>query len=381
MWDDIIEYCSKLYCEAIAKYAIPPLLYSGICSKFVHYEDVNEFRYRLNIMLHWDFGYFKSALLKKVVNWLPLKGNILSTASSAALRGSFVQGRFYPPELLISELLVITEFQSIIKADDAMLGQLLIALEEGEMRVALVKAGKVNDSEKSRIRGYGAQYEDGRLSYQNLASVWTATHTVDNIPDHSRQAILSRFFTCRVFKKQFPAKMSHKEYTKFIDSDFEDEIVEWLYNIKHQQGEPDHKFSQKVIEYMDNHGFLPMMSPREIGDLRRMIIAHREAFHKDSVDTVANAMKPFLEQKGILTTSELIAQTIYENPTTIKSLEELTGKTKSTIFGHIKRLGAQKDTKMFPCGYYLGSNGKKPKKDNSFSKQLTKQFSKKGKDK
>jgi len=374
MWDELLNYCSKLYCPSIAKYAVPPLIYSGILTKFLKYEDVNEFRYRLNIMLHWDFGFFKSALLKKVTSWFPLQANVLSTASSAALRGSFVHGKFYPPELLISDILVITEFQSILNADDAMLGQLLVALEEGDMRIALVKAGKVSSSEINEIERYGAQFKEGRLIYQNHAPIWSATHTIDNLPDHSRQAVLSRFFICHIKRKEIPDSSATKDYTKYIDSALENEIMQWLYNVKEQDSKPDHKFTQRVIENMVNRNYLPRMTPREVGDIKRMILAHHEIFPHDTYSEVAKKMVPFVEQKGILTTSELIAQTIYQNPTTVKVLQEITGRTKSTVFGHLKRLGARYVNGTFPREYYLDSY---KKEEVGFSKELINIFSKK----
>ena len=104
MYNMVMNYFSILYSHGIAKKVVPILLYSSILQKFVHYEIPNNARYRLNVLFHWAHGWFKSSILKRFSGFLPIRNHDLTSSSAAALRGSFIDGKFYPPELLINDI-------------------------------------------------------------------------------------------------------------------------------------------------------------------------------------------------------------------------------------------------------------------------------------
>ena len=129
-------------------------------------------RYRLHILLNWEAGWFKSAILSFFRDLYGEGANNLTGSSPAALKGSFINGKFFPPELLISNIIVSSEFSSIIHSNDKeILSLLLIALEEGTVRNALVKGGNLNNGERQRIEEYEATFQDNRLCYQTHSTM------------------------------------------------------------------------------------------------------------------------------------------------------------------------------------------------------------------
>ena len=355
------------------------MLYSGVCQKWIKLEKTEPFRYRLNLMLHWQYGWFKSTLLEQVAGWFPFDANTLTSSSAAAIRGSFVEGQFFCPELLLSDLLVIGEFTSILKSDDETLGALLVALEEGFVRVALIKAGKATDKAKAQIKKYGGRFIDNRLEYRNKAVVWVATHTIDNIRDSMRDAFTSRFYTIHVPPSEIPLVAAWNDLTELQDIDFECEIGEWLDKIISKKSMPDHVFEGKVIKILKN-GYITdkvMRLPREVGDIRRMTLAHHEIFPKDGVGKVAIIMKHFLDSTaGTNTSREKIVLFIFQNPKSFKEIEGYTGLSKSNIFNHLKRMGAQK-VGHTPVKYFLDESVMKKKKTSAKKKSVKKRSVKK----
>ena len=353
MFDEIIKYFSKVYFPAIGKKVIPVIIYSAICQKWQKLEKKNRFRYRLNLMLQWESGYFKSSILEQVASFFPFKANMLTTGTAAAIRGSFNDGKFFPPELLISDVLIFPEFTAILNADKDVQGQILSAAEEANIRVALVKAGKMTDKTIEDIESYGAKVVDKRLVYRNKATLWTATHTIDSLSEFNRDALLSRFFMVQIKHLEIPKNLWKKDPRKHVNVPFEKEIAEWFDSIYLKRSKPDHEFCESVIAVLGN-GYVSEdePKPREGNDIRRMILAHHDMFPDEDNVTVAYIMMKHLDNQLAKTSREIIIDFIFHRPKTVKEITDFTGLKKSNIFNHLKRNSAL-STGSNPRKYYM----------------------------
>lgn len=364
MIDEIKEYFSDLYgCNAFAEIVLPPLMYSAITKKWIYLENTSPVRYRLNILFSWGFGFFKSTILKQVAAWCPFESSLVTTATSAALRGSFKDGEFYPPEFLINDLVVIPEFGGFA-GDDAVYGTMLTALEEGDVRISLVKGGNITDREKERMKSYGANYNDGRIEYRNKALVWAATHSIDGLNPRMREALLSRFFVIFVPPEDIPGDVAFRDPYMLQQSDVEIKASNWLDNLLKKNTKPDHIFAGKVINIFaaEIKESEQTVLPREVGDIRRMVLAHHDMFPSDTVDVVVGIIRPFLTNtsSGKQTTREKIVNLIYQNPLGIDEIHNITGFTKAAVFGHLNRTRAKRIGTR-PVKYYLDSAPSKVK--------------------
>ena len=353
MFDEIIKYFSKVYFPAVGKKVIPVIIYSAICQKWQKLEKKNRFRYRLNLMLQRESGYFKSSILEQVASFFPFKANMLTTGTAAAIRGSFNDGKFFPPELLISDVLIFPEFTAILNADKDVQGQILSAAEEANIRIALVKAGKMTPKTIEDIESYGAKVVDKRLVYRNKATLWTATHTIDSLSEFNRDALLSRFFMVQIQHTEIPKDLWLNDPRKHINVPFEKEIAEWFDEIYLKSSKPDHKFCESVIVLLGN-GYVSEdePKPREGNDIRRMILAHHDMFPDEDYNTVAHVMKKHLDNQVAKTSREIIIDLIFHKPRTVAKIMEITGLKKSNIFNHLKRNSAL-STGSNPRKYYM----------------------------
>jgi hypothetical protein len=354
IFDRLTAYFGRLYSPAIAAKCLRPLLYSGILQKWVHLEERNHFRYRLNVMLKWRHGWFKSSVLKQVAGWMPCNARALTASSSAAIRGSFRAGQFYVPELLLNDILIFPELTSVLRADDEVVAALLGALEEADVRVALVKAMDLTQEEERRLETYGARFEDQRLCYRNRATVWTATHTVDNIDDRLRDSLLSRFHVCTVRESEIPREAAWRDPSRLYDADLEQDVYQWLTGVFLRDSTPDHAFAAEVVARLQERFADVRKPPREVGDARRMALAHHELFPDHDAQATADVVAPFLEAEHALTTREIIANFIFQQPRTAKEIIRHANTSKSNVYNHMKRLGVSK-VGHNPTRYYLDS--------------------------
>ena len=348
------EYFSDLYFPAIGEYVIPILLYSGILQKHVKFEKSHNTRYRLNIILYWEAGFFKSSILKQVSPMFPSKARTVTSSSSAAIRGSFKDDKFFIPELLISDILVIPEFGQILAGDKEIVPTLLGASEEGDVRFAVVKGGNISDNEKKRIKEYGAKYEDGRLSYRSKSVIWIGTHTLSKISSFNKEALLSRFFMLEIKDKDIPLDAAWKNAKVNRNPEFEDELKSWLKKIYEEPSVPDHDFSDKVLEIVREKYVVSRKNPREVGDIRRIVLAHHEFFPNQPPEEVAHNIRKYCKSASYrkLSKKDTIHELILDNPISVIKIHEKTGISVSTIKSNLKRLKV-KSMDSHPKKYYL----------------------------
>ena len=311
-------------------------------------------------MLQWEYGFFKSTILKQIASWFPIDANFVSSASAAALRGSFNENKFFPPELLISDIMIFSELGSVIKSDKETVGQLLVAAEEADVRVAIVKGGNLSEMEKTKVREYGADIIDGRLCYRNSAVIWTATHQIDSLSEDNRDAFLSRFYLVQLDASDIPKKIAWQNPKHLLNPKLETKVADWLEKTYQAKTMPDHVFGDKTLEIIADKYINTRKRPREVGDIRRMIFAHHVLFPTDTEEEVAMIMKDFLNAKKGETSRDKIANFIYQHPRTAKEIATLTSLTTGTIFNHLKRLSAS-SIGSNPRKYYLDSAPKPTK--------------------
>ena len=285
--------------------------------------------------------------------------NNLTGSSAAALKGSFIDGKFFPPELLISNIIVSSEFSSIIHSNDKeILSLLLIALEEGTVRNALVKGGNLNDGERQRIEEYEATFQDNRLCYQTHSTMWAATHTTDTIEDENRLALLTRFFIPRLRESEIPPETAWKDPALFQNANLISQLKRWLMNLLAQPTEPDHFFAEDVLQQILGGKTTERVNPRIVGDICRMIFAHHELFPNQTPLEVATQMESFLigSESTKISQREKVIDFIDGFPHTMAEIIEATGVKKSTVMSIIKRDYALK-TGDSPIKYYFNTKG------------------------
>jgi hypothetical protein len=359
VYDRVERYVSELYCPAIAADVLPPLMYSGVLQQFVDREEDLSTRFRLNVMLQWPQGWFKSSILLRVASWFPFESNEVTGVSTAALRGSFVDKQFYVPEMLLSDLMVFPELTTVLKGDDETVAALLSALEEGVVRVVLIKAVRLNDAARREVARYGATFTGNRLRYRNRAIVWTATHTVDNVPPDLRDAFLARFHVCSVNPSSFPDDVAWHRPVDLVDRDFEQDVALWVDDLfPDDPVEPDVDFVKDVMDALKaRHRGRRGLLPRDVGNVDRMAYAHRVLFPADSVGVTARKLERFLGRPDIggRTTRERIANAIFRNPMSARDiLRAVPGLQKANLFGHLNRMKAR-HREGRPRHYYLDS--------------------------
>ncbi len=353
-WEEILKYFEKVYFPAIAHRVVPILLYSAAISQFVKYEKELHMRFRLNVMLNWKHGYVKSTLLDHIAELLPLRCRKLTASSSAAIRGSFVDNQIYVPELLLCDIMMFPEFTAIMKSDEDTIAALLVILEDADVSVALVKGGRASASEVKKLEALGAHFEHKRLMYRNQAIVWTATHTLDNIPDKLRDALLERWKIIYIPPSEIPEGFAYQDPTELRDTEYDIQIADTLKVMFSADRKPDLKFQRAVVNKLHPIWKDQEKSPRDIGDVRRVVLAHKylfpEATIDDTLEMILRLDKPF----STLTTRERIAELITKNPRTLQELLDQTGVSKNALYMSLKRLGALK-TGNRPSYYYLDS--------------------------
>ena len=354
MWDEMVGYLGKLWCPIMVEKAVLPLLYSAINVKFTPFEGPHSTRYRLNVMLQWESGWLKSTILNKIRSFFPFRAHLLTSSSAGALRGSFNDGKFYLPELLINDVLVVPEFVELLQDDKVLAKEFLNALEDAEVRCGLVKGGKVGDKEKKRIEECGGKFEDERLSYRSYCTIWSGTHTLDGITERSREALISRFHVVSIQPFEIPNDLAWKDPAELTDKDFELEIRAWLTKIYKNAAVPDVEFANDVVKKIKGEYLNERKHPREVGNLRRMAVAHKELFPEMGVVESANFLKRFFNVYAGLPSKEILASYIFNNPKTFNEIQTFTGLEKSNIFYHFKRLGV-KTQNCNPKRYYLDS--------------------------
>ena len=138
-------------------------------------------RLRRHLLFAWPPGWSKTAMLRPVRAIFGDRANWITTISDAVMRGSVSEDNmFIPPEVLVSDIMLIPDLVTLLTGSTAegVAGQLLPLLEEGFVRVALVKLGTKSAAEQIRtqMRDHEITIENGRMAYKTNAIMMAATH-------------------------------------------------------------------------------------------------------------------------------------------------------------------------------------------------------------
>lgn len=374
MFNDILDYFERLYFKPL-RYAIAMLLFSAVCAKWnlVCERDIfKRMRPRMNTLFTWAHSWFKSNVVGCLANLLPhydiedeyilpskRQGpfkffiNVTSNMSGAAFRGSFnASHEFYPPEIALSDIIVINELQTLTVSDDkSLFPTLLQVLEEGNIRIALIKAsGGDKAAIKAKAAKYGLGFVADRLVYDNRCSIWASTHTLDIMRPENRGALITRFVMMHLDETEISHERVDESPFYRVDLDKENQFKIWLSQVFARNENPDFEFGRRTqIEMnkkMDKYkrNWKDETNPREVNDWLRMYMAYHYIDPTLSEVEVANFIfggwirrhNPGLVQK------EVIGKLICKNPMTIKEIMDETGFNISTIMTCLSRLGAIK---------------------------------------
>ncbi len=346
MIDQIKQYFSDIYFDEIGMKVIPILLSSIILRGLMkRFPDIDErFRLRLNVLLFWERGWYKTAILKHVmrVSSHEIKINLLSQGSASALRGSFSEKKFIPPEFLISDVICALELAPLIGFDTENINILLTALEEGDVRVSLIKIP--NDAEaREEVEDYGAHLEDHRLSYRNRSVAFFATHTLDGvIPPMHRDAFLDRFMMCHIPPEKIERLKMFENWMEKIDVEFESRVRVWISDCIRNADRPN--IAENLNWLREYFPRSIVKTPRQLSDVTRLMIADKIMYPDSTNSERVRRMVVLLSNSGnyFPTPREMIADAIYNNPMTLPQLEVLTGTSKANVLGHCNRLKAEK---------------------------------------
>lgn len=342
------EYISHVFQPCMVKPA-RALLYSAVLLGLRPYEEELRRRFRLNVLLYWKAGWYKSSLASFMGRLLPsyLRFNEVLSASSAALRGSFVDGKFYPPEFIISDIILFPELASVVRTDEDMMGVLLSAMEEGVCRSLCVKNMKATASALNKVREYGADFEDGRLIFRNRSAIWACTHTLDVIPPKHLEAFTSRFVIVQIDDYEFDYELVKENPNEKYDIDKENElrneIAHAINNIR-----PDLDFAYDILSLSTLQ-----LTPREAGDFIRCALAVHSLCPGYTAVECLNEVEMMLGNTEILTPKEKVVRLIKNNPRSHEEICRLTGISKSNCYTILNRLKALKRRENGVLKYYL----------------------------
>jgi hypothetical protein len=225
----VVGYFKNLY-EIPGEVGASELMLS-LATLFLQRTNHFDGRIRKHVLLHWQHGWLKTTILLVMKDILPdfIKANYSTKVTEAALRGSVAGGRFYPPEIKVSDVVIYPELSSIMNAQDAeLVGNLLSALEEGRVRVSLVRFHELDEYGLQDAAKYGINVSEGRISYTTDVIVWAASHTLDNIVPSLRRAFLDRFSIVSIPQYLLTTKLASRIRRRQRDRNLEAELRQEL---------------------------------------------------------------------------------------------------------------------------------------------------------
>jgi len=330
----IVRYFSKIY-GIIGEVAVPQLLQSIALMKIANRYDL--LRLRKHVMLHWDPGWVKSTLLRHMTMFIPREftWTVETALSEAVVRGSAVESRgryrIIPP-VLVKDLVIIPELSTAIsKSRPEVVEMFLEGLESSIMTVRLVKLARALDRTENReiLEQLGIEIVDNNtaIRYRPKATVWTATHTLDNLPRAHQQAFLDRFTIVKISRKLLDKDLL-RIYDGLLnrDVDYEKQLVQEFQELLDTISFTDddfkyvHQVVKEFIVSLREEGF--PLSPRDCSELLRTAIATnilvaQSPAPKPVLWSALEQMIPHLERKTLL---EKIAEALRNKPMTIDEI-------------------------------------------------------------
>lgn len=351
--EDIIRHCTTRWGQAFAERAVRPLIYSFICRKWIAREGQDNMRYRLNILFFWERAWFKSTILGTMNDWIKAiqKPEVITAATSAALRGSVNEGQFVAPAYLVNDIIIVPELSSILDHENATMGQMLTLLEEGEVGIRLIKISQLTDAEQERIREMeNCRLTDNSIRYKSSSTTWIASHTIDVISPRHQDAFVSRFLVIRFEPSDFPRSLIFRR--PLVAPEWDRTIKRWLREQFERDTEPDHEFADAVIQRLrprlePNQD----INPRSILNLYLLLYAHRDCVPDCTEAEAIQIIEPYIETIP-LSTRDQIVRLIMRNPMPFCEIHRIVGTSESNIYNHLNRLKAQKTMQLFE-GEYL----------------------------
>ena len=352
---EIIAYFDQKY-GIIGVMAAEELLHS-LCSYHLNHYLVSQGirgRNRRHVLLFWDPGWVKTSFLTHFLNivdgvkWAPI-----TSLTPPTIYGSMsANKKFYPPELLINDIICIGELSSVLSsADHELTAQLLAALEEGHIRVARIKFGDMKEEDLEKYPEI--KFEDGRIEYDTSAIFWAATHTLDNLNKHLREAFLQRFVLVEVPYWELTNELTRKILSAKVDYKREAELKKKLAQVMNNGiGE---RLTEDKIDFVQSYTDKRIqelegvfrISPRLANDIQK------PAYYFSCFTDNQTEIQKYIDQRfqrvkrddfRKLPLRDQIIIMLEKQPYTVKKLVDLTRGSKSSVYSIL----AGKEFKRLP---------------------------------
>jgi hypothetical protein len=320
--------------------------------KFAELEQRDNFRYRLNCLLHWKSGWWKTSLLTRIAEISAPFLNIkkMTSSSEAALRGSCTpDGKFCIPDILTSNIFIIPELTTML--NEEIIRIFLTILEEATLSVSLVKLKRIKDSEKEYWENrFPIKFDDFGFTYTHHCTIWAAIHDLGLIDEELYDAYTNRFIILYIPPDKFKREDAYKLEKHHRRIDFENELSRFLESRYKIKSEPNWDFAERIIAYFRNSTTIQVDTPRVVQNIIRIALGYYELFGDNFYECCNIIARQFNQE--VYTPKELLISAL-QTPKTMDELVSLTGMKRTLIYYYMKQLPVIKDTTGSKIKYSL----------------------------
>lgn len=297
-----------------------------------------EYRVRRHLLLFWEPGWLKSALLTYAQELLSDELSImLSDITNAALRGTVEMGQFMSPYVLKRPFSICTEFGQIICNDIEIVQKLLNVLEEGKVLVSLAKVGSLSESQRQAIQDeYRIKFIDSNtFTYSTNWILMAGTYKKRFLVDNALQSRFNIIAPDKELTSELTRKIDKSD--KFnVDEDtafyFRDEIKKPTVLEKTNPRLPD-------AIYTDNPG----LSPRHSSKLKSYVLSSLWWGVVPSKSEVSELAKKYIKADDVwLSGIDKVWNLIKENPCTVDEIMNATGLKLRSVYYALHKMNAIK---------------------------------------
>jgi len=317
-------------------------------------------RIRQHLLLYWSHGWTKTSLLKFTKNFLlpkNLRVKWATDSSSAALRGSVLKGKIFPPRIAIYDIFIVPELSSWLQQSGESniaktLGILNTALEEGEVEADLVKFINIDEFARQEAEEeWGIKItREGTMKYTTNTVFWAATHTLDVIPKMQREAFLSRFNIIRMPPNILTTELSEKivfgkpsfdyEYLESLRQNLENFLS--TIEVKPYMLERAIRIAKEVVSRAKASARI-IMSPRIINSILMTSMFYSVWLDKAKDELISEMVERRVNDiKFGGQTTEEIMMNLLKTPRTPAEIASILGMRRSLVYYYLKRIPVEK---------------------------------------
>lgn len=296
-----------------------------------------KYRIRRHLLLYWKHGWLKSTLL---LRFREILGDdlcvVIGDVSNAAFRGTVEGTKFVPPLTKLVPFMMVLELGKVTASSDEDLVQtMLMVLEEGVFTASYAKFAKLSQKERQMSeKDYGLKWKSNILFEGKTDMVMmAATYKEDFIKD---LALLDRFFPV-VPQQELNGKLTQQieQNTFNVNPILVDQFREI---IKNPPPDDMQFFDDLPAEYFDKNP-----SPRDCSSLKSYIACRSFwGLDTDLSKIIARADGVVNTRRGTMSLEDQIIEILENHMASVEEIVLKTGYGKSTVYGIIKNLRADK---------------------------------------